>query len=93
MADQKQCQNCGQRHTCREVYRQMSDPKAPNVLWKVIQAFVVPLVIFILVLAVSEKLLAKKLQSEESRTLAAFAVSVSAILLYLVILKFWRRKN
>jgi len=71
----------------------MSNSKAPKILSKVIQAFVVPLVIFILVLAVSEKLLAEKLQSEAGKTFTALAVSVSAVLLYLVILKLWRRKN
>jgi len=93
MTDQQQCQNCGQRHNCQEIYRQMSNSKAPKVLSKVIQAFVVPLVIFILILAVSEKLLAEKLQSEAGKTFAALAASVSVVLLYLVILKLWRRKN
>ncbi|PKL47851.1 MAG: hypothetical protein CVV39_05185 [Planctomycetes bacterium HGW-Planctomycetes-1] len=93
MTDQEQCENCGQKHNCQEIYRQMSHSKAPNVLSKVVQAFVVPLVIFIIALAVSEKLLAERLQSEAGKTLAALAISVSAVLLYLVILKLWRRKN
>ncbi len=93
MTDQQHCQTCGQRHNCQEIYRQMSNSKAPNVLSKVIQAFVVPLIIFIIALAVSEKFLAEKLQSEAGKTFAALAISVSVILLYLVILKLWRRKN
>lgn len=93
MTDQQQCQDCGQRHNCQEVYQQMSNSKVPKVLPKVIQAFVVPLVIFIVALVVSEKLLAERLQSEASKTLATLVISILAVLLYLVILKLWRRKN
>jgi hypothetical protein len=91
--DKQQCQNCEQRHNCQEVYRQMSDSKTPKVLSKTIQAFLVPLVIFIFVLAAAEKILAETLTSEAGKNFAALVMAVSAVFLYLVILNFWRRKN
>jgi hypothetical protein len=93
MVDQQQCKNCDQKHNCQEVYRQISDPNGPKVLSKVIQAFLLPLIIFILVLAAAEKLLNEKLKSEAGKNLAALVIAVLAVLLYLAILKLWRRKN
>jgi len=93
MVDRQECQNCEQKHNCREVYRQMADPKAPKVLRNVIQAFLLPLIIFIFSLAAAEKLLTAKLKSEAGKNFAALAAAVLAVFLYLAILKIWRRKN
>jgi hypothetical protein len=97
MVDQQQCKNCEQRHNCQEVYRKLSDPNGPKVLSKVIQAFLVPLVIFIFSAFAAERFLAEKLKSEPVRNLAVLAMAVTAVLLYIIILnlifKFRRSKN
>jgi len=97
MADQQQCKNCEQRHSCKEVYRQMSDPNGPKVLSKVIQAFLVPLVIFIFSAFAADRFLAEKLKSDPVRNLAVLATAVTVVLLYIIILnsilRFRRRKN
>jgi hypothetical protein len=97
MVDQQQCKNCEQRHNCQEVYRKLSDPNGPKVLSKVIQAFLVPLVIFIFSAFAADRFLAEKLKSEPVRNLAVLAMAVTAVLLYIIILnlifKFRRHKN
>jgi superfamily II RNA helicase len=91
--DQQQCQNCGQRQSCKETYKQLGRSKEPNVLSKVIQAFLLPLILFIFSLAVVERLLTEKLKSEAGRNFLALAAAALVVFLYLVILKLWRRKN
>ncbi|MFA5293747.1 MAG: SoxR reducing system RseC family protein [Phycisphaerae bacterium] len=91
--DQQQCQNCGQRQSCEKVYEQLGRSKGPKVLLKVIQAFLLPLILFIFSLAAAERLLTEKLKSEAGKNLTAFAAAVLVVFLYLAILKIWRRKN
>ena len=59
MDNQEFCQGCEQQHSCREVYRQLGNTKGPSVALKVVVAFLLPLMVFIVTLAVSEAILAK----------------------------------
>lgn len=91
--DQQQCQSCGMRDRCGQVYKKLGESKMPNVLTKVILAFLLPLILFIFSIVMAEKLLIEKLKSEAARNLAAFAAALAVIFLYLFILKLWRRNN
>jgi superfamily II RNA helicase len=91
--DQQECQNCGQRQSCKETYKQLGQSKEPNVLSKVIQAFLLPLILFIFSLAAAERLLTEKLKSEAGKNFATLTAAVLVVFLYLAILKIWRRKN
>jgi uncharacterized membrane protein len=50
------CQNCRQKHDCREVYRRMGNATCPSILLKAITAFLLPLIVFIVSLAVFDKI-------------------------------------
>ena len=89
----QQCKNCGQKESCREAFEKLGGSKAPPVLLKAIQAFLLPLVLFIVALAVAERLLAEKLTSELGRDIISLAAAVAVVCLYLVVLKLWRSKN
>ena len=52
------CSGCGQKQTCRGAYEKIGKSTAPNVTWKVIVAFVLPIAVFVLSLAGATKLLA-----------------------------------
>ena len=52
MAQEQFCQNCGQRHNCQEIYRQLGHSQGPSVALKAAIAFLLPIVVFIAVLAV-----------------------------------------
>lgn len=45
------CSGCGQKDTCRLAYEKMGRAEGPNVAWKAIVAFAVPILVFILSLA------------------------------------------
>jgi len=52
MTDAKFCQNCGQQHSCQEIYQQLGRAQGPSVALKAAIAFLLPIVVFIAVLAV-----------------------------------------
>ena len=54
MNQQKFCQDCHQKHDCQEVYRRLGGAECPSVTLKVIIVFLMPMVIFVVSLAVFE---------------------------------------
>ena len=82
--EQQQCQNCGQKHDCQQIYSRLGKSKAQKVLSKVIQAFLLPLILFTVSIAVKSRGLIN---------IIALASAVLVIFLYLMILKFWSRKT
>ncbi len=94
--DQQQCQSCGMKDHCQEAYKKLGESDVPNVLTKVILAFLVPLILFIFSIVVGERLLIEKLKDTKAVNIIAFALSIAVVLLYistLKLLKFRRRQN
>jgi hypothetical protein len=81
MNHQELCQECNQRSDCRQVYQQLGNIEGPSVVNKVIQAFLVPLVVFIASLVVFGKVLSGVVSTEQAQTVLSF---VSAVLLTFV---------
>ena len=76
MAQEKFCQDCDQKHDCQKIYEQLGNVKGPSVVFKVIVAFLLPMVVFIVSLAVFEEVLAKAVNTEELQTLLSFLISL-----------------
>jgi uncharacterized membrane protein len=76
MAQEKFCQDCDQKHDCQKIYEQLGNVKGPSVVFKVIVAFLLPVVVFIVSLAVFEEVLAKAVNNEELQTLLSFLISL-----------------
>ena len=76
MAEEKFCQGCKQSHRCQEVYEHLSNMGGPSVVFKVILAFLVPIVVFVGSLAVFEGLLAGAVESENLQTVAGFVLAL-----------------
>jgi len=73
------------------VYEQLGNIRSPSVAVKVVLAFLLPLVVFIVSLAVFEKILAGSFDSGQSRTAAAFLLALLATLICIVTVKFTNR--
>jgi len=56
MAKDKFCSNCAQSRNCSAVYEHLGKSKGPSVVRKVLLAFLLPIAVFIIALAVFEKL-------------------------------------
>ncbi len=76
MAQEEFCQDCNQKHDCQKIYEQLGNVKSPSVVFKVIVAFLLPVVVFIVSLAVFEEVLAKAVNTEELQTLLSFLISL-----------------
>ena len=78
-----QCNTCPQRHSCGDIYRQIGQTKGPSVIIKVFVAFVIPVLVFISALFISDILLGrvphKGAEKELLSVLIALAVSIICV--------------
>ena len=84
MAEQKFCQDCKQKHDCERIYQQLGDIAGPSVVIKVIVAFLLPLVVFIVTLAIFDKILSGFEMTAELQTV--FSVAASLLITFICIL-------
>jgi len=93
MFEKKFCEECGQRHSCQELYRQLGNSKSPSVVFKVVVAFLMPLVVFIAALAAFEKILAGTISGKELRTGLSFMLALGVTFIVVGCSLLARRKN
>jgi len=87
MSQQKLCQECNQRHQCQEVYRQLGKAQGPSVVFKVIVAFLLPLVVFIAALAIFEEILSGFEIAAGLRAVFSMAASLLVTTLFVLIIR------
>lgn len=91
--DQQQCRSCAMKDRCSQVYQTLGESKVPNVLGKVVLAFLLPLILFIISVVAAERLLTDRLINPAAGSLISFVAAAAVVTIYLIILKIWRRKN
>ena len=86
MAEEKFCQGCHQKHRCQEVYEHLSQIEGPVVAFKVVIAFLLPILVFIGCLATFKGILAEVTNSKGVQTVVGFllALMVSGICILIV---------
>ncbi|OQY07837.1 MAG: hypothetical protein B6I25_00785 [Planctomycetales bacterium 4572_13] len=79
------CSQCSHKDGCRLSYEKLGKANGPNVATKAVVAFLIPIGMFIGVLAASERLLQGRLEGR-SLTLISFflAVCVSLLVVFIV---------
>ncbi|MCP4259498.1 MAG: SoxR reducing system RseC family protein [Planctomycetes bacterium] len=91
MTEQEFCDNCNQKHNCGSIYNQLGNTNGPSVVVKVVVAFLLPLVIFIISLAIFEEIFTKTISSQFVQTalsmVSALIVTFGCILIIRVINK------
>ncbi|MHC4157932.1 MAG: hypothetical protein ACYSSO_02530 [Planctomycetota bacterium] len=87
MDQQKFCESCDQKHDCKEVYRQLGKKESPPVTFKVITAFLIPILVFIAVLIASEKISAGMIETKELRIILNFLLAVAVTLAVALIIR------
>jgi len=83
MVEQKFCEDCKQKHDCRRIYEQLGDVEGPSVVIKVIVAFLLPLVVFIVSLAVFQEIFVRAISSQ--RLQAAFSFLLALVVTFVCI--------
>jgi hypothetical protein len=81
------CKGCIQQHDCKKMYEQLGKTEGPSVVWKVIAAFLLPILVFIAGLIFFDWLLAKKIESSWLRTLLDFFFSLIVTFIGILIIK------
>ncbi len=91
MTEQEFCDNCNQKHDCGSIYQKLGNTNGPSVVVKVVVAFLLPLVIFIISLAIFEEIFTKTISSQFVQTalsmVSALIVTFGCILIIRVINK------
>lgn len=76
MAQQKFCQNCIEKNNCQEVFQHLGHIQGHSVVLEVIVAFLLPLVVFIVSLAIYERILAEPVNAKHLQTPLAFLLAL-----------------
>lgn len=92
MGDEEFCQSCSQRHNCGEIYGKLADAKGPSVTLSVVIAFLAPLAVFIVSLAVVEKGVGRVTKIVELRTGAGLVVAVTMTFVWVLIARVISRR-
>lgn len=84
MQDDDFCQSCNQKDNCQEAYRRLGSVHGPSVVPKVVLALLLPMLVFIVSLALFQKILAKAATAGQVQTIlglvAALAVTFICVL-------------
>ena len=89
MKKDNHCSGCDHKDTCRTMYEQLGKADGPNVTWRVIVAFLVPIFVFIAALAGSQKLLKPHLD-EQLLTAASFGIAFFITFLSVLLIRLLR---
>ena len=87
MEQHEPCDKCGQKLRCREVFRQLGNAQGNSITRNVVMSFVLPLAIFIGVLALAQQLLTKYIGSVELRTAVAFLLAIVTAAIYVAVIR------
>ncbi len=90
MDHQQNCQGCAQKNSCEDVYQRMGHSKAPPVTRKILVAFVLPMLVFVVCLAGVQHWMGH--EHPKLTMLAGFSISIAVTLLFVWLTKQWARK-
>lgn len=76
MVSQRFCQDCIQKHDCQRIYEQLGNATCPSVALKAVLAFLLPVMVFIVSLAVFEKMLLGAINTEQMQTVVSFLLAL-----------------
>jgi len=78
MAQREPCDKCGQKMSCQEAFKRLSNLQGRSIVRSVLLAFVLPLAVFIGVLMAAQQFLAVCIESDNWRTALAVLLALGA---------------
>ena len=91
MVQQEFCQTCKDKADCRKIYRELGKSTSPSVAAQVVLAFLLPLLVFIMTLGISERLLTGAIEKGPVLTAASFLLALLVTFACIVIIKAVRK--
>jgi len=92
MVSHNYCKDCIQKHECRSVYEKMGNASCTSVTLKVILAFLLPLVVFIVSLAISERIFAGAINFQKLQLVVSFLPALLVTFICIFILRMINKK-
>ncbi len=87
MSEDHFCEKCSQKQNCHEVYQQLGGAKGPSVAFKVLIAFLLPIMVFISALVIFDKFLITVISADSLRTAVSFLLATSATAVLILVTK------
>ncbi len=87
MTEQKLCRQCNQSHDCQRIYQKLGNIESPSVTFKVIVAFLLPIVVFITSLTILGRILDELIKAKELQTALGFLLAISVTLALILAIK------
>ena len=91
MVQQEFCQTCEQKNDCRKVYRELGNVEGPPVAAKVVLAFLLPLLVFIVSLGAFEEILTGSIDKSNVSTVVSLLLALLVTFTCIWIVKMVRR--
>jgi len=89
---QKFCDKCEQRSRCQDVHKQLGSSKGPSVTLKVITAFLLPLLVFIVAIAAFETILNKLTINKRIQTAISFVLAFLTTFVFILVVRLLNRR-
>ena len=93
MGLQELCQKCGQRQDCGKVYEQLGKSDRASVVREVVLAFLLPLAIFIISLAIFERMFSGLTHAGQLQSALSFVSALLLTLISIVLTKFEKGRH
>ena len=84
MANEEFCQGCKQKDSCGEIYGKLAEAEGPPVTSRVVAAFLGPLVVFVVCLAVFDRAAGVVVSSEGLRGAVALISAAAVTFLWIL---------
>ena len=87
MVDEKFCQDCSQGQSCQWRYQELANFKGPSVTYQVVVAFLLPLLVLLVCIAIFGKLLASTVIAKQLQTALVFMLALSVTIGLISVIK------
>ncbi len=92
MAGQELCQDCGQKDGCQKIYEKLGDRQGPSVVPEVLFAFVAPIVVFVVFLAIFENIMLKSPEASAWADVPGLLTAMAGAFAFMLVARAARRK-
>lgn len=92
MGQQELCGKCSQRHDCARVYEQLGNTQGPSIVRKVVLAFLLPLVVFTISLAILEKIFSEVINTGQIQSVLSLVLALLVTFVCILLTKVINRR-
>lgn len=92
MVQQELCGQCSRRHDCGKVYEQLGNTEAPSIVRKVVLAFLLPLIVFTISLAILEKIFSEVISGGQIKSACSLVLALLVTFVFILLAQVINRR-